>query len=56
VVEKIKEDGGTAIAFKADVANRAEVQDLIKHTLQSFGAIHILVNNAGITRHMPFSR
>ena len=47
--EEIKSQGGTAIAVKADVANRAEVQNLIKTALGNFKAIHILVNCAGIT-------
>ena len=53
VADEIKNQGGRAIAFKADVANRAEVQNLTKNTMEDFKAIHILVNNAGITRHAP---
>ncbi len=53
VVDEIKNQGGTAIAFKADVASRADVHNLVKSTLENFKAIHILVNNAGITRHVP---
>ena len=53
VVNEIKNQGGTAIAFKADVANRADVQNLVKNTLGNFKAIHILVNNAGIIRRAP---
>lgn len=53
VVDEIKNRGGTAIAIKADVANRAEVHNLVKSTLENFKAIHILVNNAGIVRHAP---
>jgi len=56
VVNEIKNQGGTAIAIKADVANRAEVQNLVKSTLENFKAIHILVNNAGITRRAPLIR
>ena len=52
--DEIKGQGGTAIAFKADVTNRAEVQNLMKNTMEKFKAIHILVNNAGIIRHRPF--
>ena len=53
VVDEIKNQGGTAIAFKADVANRADVHNLVKNTLENFKAIHILVNNAGIIRNAP---
>ena len=53
VAEEIKNQGGTATAFKADVSNRADVQNLMKNTIKTFGAIHILVNNAGISRRQP---
>jgi 3-oxoacyl-[acyl-carrier protein] reductase len=42
--------GGKAVAFQADVANSAQAQDLVKSVLDAFGDLHILVNNAGITR------
>ncbi len=54
VVDEIKNQGGTAIAFKTDVANRADVHNLIKGTLENFKSIHIFVNNAGIGRPAPF--
>ncbi len=47
VAQEIQDQGGRAIAFKADVSQRAEVQDLVEKTLETFGNIHILVNNAG---------
>ncbi len=50
VAEEIQRTGGRAIAIKADVSQKAEVQELVKKTLDHFGAVHILVNNAGITR------
>ena len=53
VVDEIKNQGGTALGFRTDVANRADVHNLVKSTLENFKAIHILVNNAGITRHAP---
>ncbi|MFC1985637.1 SDR family NAD(P)-dependent oxidoreductase [Chloroflexota bacterium] len=45
--DEIKNQGGTATFFKADVANRTDVHNLVEHTLKNFKAIHILVNNAG---------
>lgn len=50
VVSLIKEKGGEAIAFKADVSNAEAVDALIKTTQETFGRIDILVNNAGITK------
>ena len=54
VVGEIKNQGGTAIAFKTDVANRADVHNLIKGALEHFKSIHIFVNNAGFARPAPF--
>jgi len=54
VADEIKSQGGIAIAAKADVANRLEVQDMVRTTIEKFNAIHILVNNAGIVRRAPF--
>ena len=42
---------GYAVKFiQVDVANRGSVNALVEQTLDHFGQIHILVNNAGITR------
>ena len=50
VVAQIEAIGGRAIAFKANVANSDEVDQLIAATMEKFGRIDVLVNNAGITR------
>jgi len=50
VVNEIKASGGQAAAFQADVADAAAAQSLIKFAVETFGDLHILVNNAGITR------
>ncbi len=50
VVAQIEAKGGQAAAFQADVADFAQAQALIRFALTTFGKIHILVNNAGITR------
>lgn len=52
VVTTIKAAGGNAIAIKADVANAAEVEQLFKTTLDTFGKIDVVVHTAGI---MPMS-
>jgi|SRR5680860_278415 len=49
-VELLREAGGECIAVQGDVSQTAEVDRLIKTTLDHFGKIDILVNNAGITR------
>ncbi|MGL5833228.1 MAG: SDR family NAD(P)-dependent oxidoreductase, partial [Waterburya sp.] len=49
-VKEITDAGGEAIALQADVSQSAEVDNLIKATLEQFGRIDVLVNNAGITQ------
>jgi len=50
VVQTIRDFGGRAEAFRADVADFQQAQALIKFAIKTFGNLHILVNNAGITR------
>jgi 3-oxoacyl-[acyl-carrier protein] reductase len=50
VVEKIQGLGMRAIAVKADVAKKEEVEKLVQATIDEFGRVDILVNNAGFTR------
>jgi len=50
VVRAIEEKGGRARAVQADVTVAAEAQRLVQETLEALGGVHILVNNAGITR------
>jgi len=46
-VAEIKGLGRKALAVKADVANAAQVNKMVKTALAQFGKIDILVNNAG---------
>ncbi|MCC6194700.1 MAG: SDR family oxidoreductase [Burkholderiales bacterium] len=48
VVAAIGAAGGKAIAIRADISSRSEVEALVAQALAAFGAIDILVNNAGI--------
>src|SRR5262249_48801123 len=48
VVAEIKAQGGQAIAVKGDVAKAADVQHLFDETRKAFGAVDVLVNNAGV--------
>ena len=56
VVTEIKAAGGTAIANGANVADRAQVDALVKQTIDAFGRIDVLVNNAGILRDRSFGK
>ncbi len=55
-LQAIREAGGTAEAFAADVADGAGVNKVVEEVEAKFGKIHILVNNAGVTRDGLFLR
>jgi Dehydrogenases with different specificities (related to short-chain alcohol dehydrogenases) len=47
VVDGVKADGGKAIAVSCNVTKDEELVNLKNTAVQSFGGVHILVNNAG---------
>src|SRR5262252_705982 len=56
VVEEIRKAGGTAIANGANVADAAQVQEMVRQAMAEFGRVDILINNAGILRDKSFSK
>ena len=54
LVRAIQALGGEAIEISADVGQAAEVQRLVDGALAAFGAIDVLVNNAGIIQEKAF--
>ena len=56
VVAEIKAGGRRAIKVQADVASAADVQRLFKETLDTFGAINVVVNCAGIMPLSPIAK
>ncbi|KKO54179.1 SDR family NAD(P)-dependent oxidoreductase [Paenibacillus sp. DMB20] len=53
-VHIINGEGGRAIAVRADVSRDKEVREMAEIVADQFGTIDLLVNNASITRHIPF--
>jgi 3-oxoacyl-[acyl-carrier protein] reductase len=49
VVQEIKDYGGTAIGVACDIASSREVESLFAATVEAFGTVDILVNNAALT-------
>jgi 3-oxoacyl-[acyl-carrier protein] reductase len=47
---QLKELGVQSMAIKADVSNIEDVETLIKTTVDQWGSVDFLVNNAGVTR------
>ncbi len=54
VALEIEAMGGKALAVKADVANKKEVDDLFSTAVKEFGKVDIHINNAGIVSTHPF--
>ncbi|MFQ6004842.1 MAG: SDR family NAD(P)-dependent oxidoreductase [Woeseia sp.] len=54
VVEEIRSAGGDALANGANVAVFEEAQSMVAETMDTWGRIEILVNNAGILRDKTF--
>ncbi|MEO5702183.1 MAG: SDR family oxidoreductase [Casimicrobiaceae bacterium] len=54
VVQEIEQSGGMAKFCAGDVGNDADVARLMAQTLDAFGGLHVIVNNAGTThRNQP---
>jgi NAD(P)-dependent dehydrogenase (short-subunit alcohol dehydrogenase family) len=49
VAEQIKEKGGTAIPVKVDLRHEDQIIELKNKTLEAYGTVDIVVNNAAIT-------
>lgn len=48
LAERIESDGGRAIPLEADIADHGKVEALVADVVGELGALHILVNNAGV--------
>ena len=51
VAQDVRRAGGTILAVQADVSQAKEVERAVGEASESFSAIHILFNNAGIVPH-----
>ncbi len=49
-VAEIEAQGGEALFVQGDVSSMSDCENLARKTLQAFGTISVLVNNAGIER------
>lgn len=50
VAMEIRQKGGNAALIKADVTEEAQVRSMVEQSLEEFGRIDILVNNAAVHR------
>ena len=54
VVDVIKKGGSDAVAIKADVSQKDQVDSMFAQAVQKYGTIDILINNAGLQKDAPF--
>jgi glucose 1-dehydrogenase len=54
VAEEIRGGGSDAIAIQADVAKEDQVEAMFARTLEQFGALDILIANAGLQKDVAF--
>ena len=47
-VEEIRADGGEAAFVHADVSNASDAEAMVRFAVDTFGGLHVLMNNAGI--------
>jgi len=56
VAGEINANGGEAIAFAASVTDEARIGEMVEHTIDAWGRVDILINNAGILRDKSFAK
>jgi NAD(P)-dependent dehydrogenase (short-subunit alcohol dehydrogenase family) len=52
--EEVRQSGRKALACRADVSKKADIQNALKQTLDTFGQVDVLLNAAGINSGTPF--
>ncbi len=50
LVRSVQETGRRCLAIESDVSKYGDAQNVVKRVVDELGGLHILVNNAGITR------
>lgn len=51
--EQLQGQGGRVLAVKLDVASKPDFEQALAQVLEHFGALHVVVNNAAITKTTP---
>lgn len=55
VVDDIKANGGQAVANHSDITNYDDSINAVRQAVETFGDLHVVVNNAGICRDRMFA-
>lgn len=54
VADEIRAEGGQALFVRTDVSQREQIENLVKETVDHFGTIDVVVNNAGVNHKANF--
>ena len=52
--DELCKDGGEAFFFKCDVSDEEQVKAMVKKTVETYGTVDVLVNNAGVGVYKAF--
>ncbi len=55
-VEEIRKNGGVAFFAELDISNREQSREVVENTLERYGKIDVLINNAGIIQDALVSK
>jgi 3-oxoacyl-[acyl-carrier protein] reductase len=55
-VDEIRTAGGDAIAIQADIAKAEQLKALFEKTIETFGTVDVVVNNAGVMPLSPIAK
>ena len=55
VVDEIVSDGGKAVVNTSDITNYEDSANVVSQAVETFGGLHVVVNNAGINRDRMFA-
>lgn len=53
-IAEIKKLGGEVIAIQTDITDSIQVKKLFRETIDKFGTVDVLINNAGLAKPKPF--
>ena len=56
LAKEIRDNGGQALAITMDVTKREQVKAMVEATVQKFGRVDVILNNAGIMPLSPIDR
>ncbi len=56
VLDEIKAEGGEGSTYQCDVSKEEEVIKMFADTVNSYGTVDILINNAGLQKDSPLNK